>query len=283
MFRRKNGEKAILLNKCGETLFGCPGELLVTQGIYVPKSLSSSPFHFICKRTVWAPVSISYECLVKHLTTFSVTLPFSVQRVASLHRFGLCGINPTRTVHAIDKQFLLLAKVPQKYFAIYGIVEISESGPRGLAFIESISINRDEILNCVNWMQREFTLYHLEKESKKKKRHSFLTEDVGDKESEIIITESEPPTIIQETQDPIQHESVETESEVSINTQEHPNLAPCEHVDPQNVGFNSAHLQNPNTIYWIPCLPQQSTPEPIINPNPFFIPTQLYSLSKPSI
>lgn len=67
------------------------------QGIYVPKSLSPTA-NYICKRSVWVPLSLSHECLAQHLESFGATLPFSIQKVMSLHRIGLCGVNPTRTV-----------------------------------------------------------------------------------------------------------------------------------------------------------------------------------------
>ena len=152
MFIRKDGEKTTLLSKCGEFLFGCSGEMLVTQGIYIPKSFTPSPYHFICKRGVWVPDSLSHECLVHNLESFGASLPFSVQKVASFCRFGLCGVNPTRTVHANDKHFFLLAKVPHKQFAVYGIVDIGQACPSSPIFIERISTNRDVILKSVEWV-----------------------------------------------------------------------------------------------------------------------------------
>ena len=273
MFRRKNGEKATLLSKCGESLFGCSGEMLPTQGIYVPKSLPSSPTHFICKRTVWIPDSISHKCLVHNLESFGATLPFSIQKVASLHRFGLCGITPTRTLHAEDQHFLLLAKIPHKYFAVYGIVKVQDCCPRGISLIESISTNNDDILNCAEWMKKEVTLFHLSKEAKNKRlSHDVLTGETSDQEGKLFATGSEPPTIMERMyQYPVQYKSDETESELSVHTPEDPNHAPLEFVNPQNTGFNGVYLSDSNTILWVPCLPPQSTTERTSDTNPFFI------------
>ena len=259
MFRKKNGEKASLLSKCGDSLFGCSGELLPTQGIYVPKSLSTSSSCLICKRTVWVPHSLSHECLAKHLESFGATLPFSVQRVASLHRFGLCGITPTRTIHAIDKQFLLLARVPHKYFEVYGIVEIRQPSPQSLLFVENISTTKDDIMKCVEWIHHEFAFYQDLRETIRRERCAF-TETVLDKDKTLGI-ESESQELMEGMQDPIQHTSDETESDFSVSTPEFPNHEPSEYVTPPNVSFNNVHPPNSNIIFWIPCLPPQSTTE----------------------
>ena len=169
MFWKEHGEKSTLLSKCGETLFGCSGQLYVTQGIYVPKSLVSSSSYCLCKRTVWVPDSLSHECLAKNLDLFGAKLPFSVQRVASLHRFGLCGITPTRTAYAKDKYFILLAKVPHKQFAMYGIVEIRESCKTGIIIIVNISTTKEDILDNVEWIKNDLALYHISKRPKSKR------------------------------------------------------------------------------------------------------------------
>lgn len=269
-FKRKGGEKAIILSKCGESLFGCPGKMLVTQGIYVPKSVSSKPFHFVCKRTVWVPDSLSYEHLFEHLLSFGAMLPFSVQKVASLQRFGLCGITPTRTLHAIDRHFLLLAKYPHKHFAVYGIVVIREACINTLPIIESISTSKIDVLNHVDWVEREIVLFHLSKESKNKGvRFDKLIEEKSEQEDKSE-SESESPMVMERTeQEPIQHTS-ETESETKTSVPESMNIVPYEYVDPHNITFNGIYHQNPSTIYWVPCYSSQNTFETVSEPNPFF-------------
>lgn len=274
--KRKVGEKATLLNNCGELLFGCSGEVLVTQGIYVPKSLSSSPFSFICKRTVWIPLSPLCEHFVHNLESFGATLPFSVQRIASLNCFGLCGIDPTRAIHARDKCFLLLAKFPGKHFAVYGIVETRNADFQNTTFIENISTNKDDILHCVEWIKSETTLYHLSKGTQNRTSHSMTTKETGTREGSLI--ESEPSTVMQNMQQyPIQ-KSVETEGEQVVYTPGYPHHTPCEHVNPLTPTFGGAYLPNPNNVFWIPYLPVQSTAEATGGPSSFFLPSQLSSL-----
>ena len=236
MFIRKDGEKTTLLSKCGELLFGCSGTMLVTQGIYIPRSLSPSHDHFICKRAVWVPDSLSHECLVHHLESFGATLPFSVQMVASLHRFGLCGVNPTRTVHANDKQFFLLAKIPHRQFMVYGIVEIGQTCQSSPIFIERISTNRVDILSSVEWVLNEFALHHLSKQLKnKRRRHCAVTDKLK-----------------QETQDQMQCGNAETESEQSEKAPQSPIIILCDSVNSPSSGFNGVDLQGPHPIFLIP-------------------------------
>lgn len=284
--KRKIGEKATLLNKCGELLFGCSGELLATQGIYVPKSLTSSPLCFLCKRNVWVPLSLSHECLVHNLESFGATLPFSVQKVASLHRLGLCGIDPTRTVHATDKHFLLLAKFPHKHFAVYGILETRKSSSNNITLIESITTNHIDVLNCVEWIKSETTLHHLSKRMKNKRTdHHIEAEEKSDQEGQLIEAESQTPGLSQETeQHQSQHESAQKESELSISTPECQRIAPCEHLNQPNVIFKVVYPLNPQTMLWTPFLPPQVITEASGCASPFCLTQQPpSSLSKPLI
>lgn len=248
LFRRKYGEKSTLLSKCGETLFGCSGKLLVTQGIYVPKSLLPSSTHCLCKRTVWVQDSLSHECLLHNLEFFEATLPFPVQWAASLHCFGLCGVSPTRTAYATDKQFLLLAKVPHRQFAVYGIMEIRESYTKGIIIIVNISTTKEDVLNCVDWIKSEFTVFLLSKKSKRTNHGVYSGHEVP-------VIEGEKTTLLQGSeQDPLQHRSTETESDVSVNTPEYPNPS-CNSVNPSNVSsiVSFSGLQSPNPLLWVPC------------------------------
>lgn len=271
MFMRKDGEKVALLNRCGELLFGCSGQVLVTQGIYIPKLLSSDSHSFICKRTVWVPTSLSHGHLVHNLESFGATLPFSVERVAFLHRFGLCGISPTRTGHTAEKAFLLLARVPHKHFAIYGIVEIRQTCATSLAFIEAISTNGTDILNCVEWIQSEIALYHLVKESKSKRKRRVSTVVKRNQEGQVVEGVSTISTIPQGAeQHPFQHKSDKTDSDLSANTSEHPSHPPQEQVNPPSVSSNCPQVTNSNTIFWISCLPPQYTSEVSCSQDPHF-------------
>ena len=266
MFIRKDGEKAILLNKCGELLFGCSGEIMVTQGVYIPKSLSSGSSHFICKRAVWVPDSLSHEHLVQCLESFGATLPFSVQRVASLHRFGLCGINPTRTVHAIDKQFFLLAKVPHKQFAIYGIVQIRQSCPSDPIVIENISTSQDDVLCYVEWIQCELSLFHSSQQTwRRRTRHLVPTEtDQGQ-----LFESGSSKTMQGAPKHSSDFSFVETESELSVNTPEHPSTVLCEPECQCNATFSDP--SNPNVISSEPYFPQQRTTKAACSLSSFFI------------
>ena len=274
MFIRKGGEKSSQLSKCGELLFGCTGKLLTTQGIYVPNCFSSTLKPFICKRTVWAPDSLSHECLAQHLETFGATLPFSVQKVASLHRFGICGINPTRTVHAEDKSFLLLARIPHKQFAVYGIVEMGHTQLNNLMYIESITTNIDDILVCVDWIKNEIGHHKIKQSKNKRIIPHVLTYEASDKDSESLERKSEPQKLFEETeQNHTQLKSTETESELTVSTPELINQTSGECVNPQNVSFHGVYMPNQNTIIWFPVPPSQGATEPSEGPNTFFVPS----------
>jgi hypothetical protein len=271
MFRRRKGEKSTLLSKCGELLFGCTGELLPTQGIYVPKSLSSTLKLFICKRTVWVPDSLLHECLVHNLESFDATLPFSVQKVVSLHRFGLCGVSPTRTIHAEDKAFLLLAKIPHKQFAVYGIIEMGSAYLSNPTSIVSITTNKDDILHCVNMIKSEIVLHQQMKQFKNKTSPSVLMYDIKDKESDVVERKNEPQELLGVTEQcPVQLKSTETESDLSVCTPEIPAQAPTECANPSQPLFQGVYMPNQNAILWFPFVPSLGTSEPPEDSNPFF-------------
>ena len=261
--------KATLLHKCGEMLFGCSGKMLVTQGIYVPKLVSSQPFYLLCKRTVWVPDSLSYECLFEHLLSFGAMLPFSVKKIASLHRFGLCGINPTRTIYAIDKCFLLLAKYPRKHFSVYGVIEIGMTDPSSVLFIESILTSKGEILSHVECIKSEINLYQQSKESKSQRTSpDELEGDTNDQVREFIEAESGPVHIEGEQESPIQ-QSV-TECDISTNTPQSLFFAPYESMSPLNVCFNGDDLPNPSPILLDHSFPSPSIIDESCDQDPFF-------------
>lgn len=279
-YRRKIGEKATLVSKCGESLFGCCGEMLVTQGIYVPKSLSSRPSHCICKRTVWVPDSISYECFFHYLDYFGASFPFPIQRGASHYCFGLCGINPTRTMHAEGNWFFIVVKYLHRRFAVYGIVQTKLSSLKSVAFIENISTNKNDVLNCVDWIQREIACYKLSKVIKSNGADQIVLKDATSDQKDQMY-ESESQIVIQEAQqDQVQHKCDETESEVSFEAPESFCPAPCECLQPLNTSFNGVNLPSPNTLFWVLYYPQQSTVDVAGYPNTFPL-TQSFSFSKP--
>lgn len=227
----KTGEKATLLSQCGEILFGCSGETKVTQGIYISRPLTANPFSFVCKRSVWVPHCASHEHFASNLRAFGVTLPFSVSKAASLHRLGLCGLNPKRTIRAKDTQFFLLAKFPTKRFSVYGVVVMNKFGPKSEIFIDSITVNKDDVLNCVEWVKNEATLYQLTKELKTKDNTSAQKEEPSDKEdSEIEMTPSSHISQIS-MQTSMEHNGADLESDLSVTTPENQTMV---QLDPSN-------------------------------------------------
>ena len=150
---------------------------------------------------------------------------------------------------------------------MYGIVEIRQQYPQNIIIVENISTTKDDIMKCVEWIHHEFAFYQDSRETVSKGHDDFI-ETVPDKEK-LLGTESESQEVMDGIQGPIQHTSDETESEISVNTPEFPNHEPSEYVNPPNVNFNNAHPHNPNIIFWIPCLPSQSTTE--TTGSPFFI------------
>lgn len=270
--KKQKGEKAVLLDKCGESLFGCPGETLLVQGIYIPKSLLPTA-NYICKRSVWVPLSLSHECLAQHLESFGATLPFSIQKVMSLHRIGLCGVNPTRTVHAIDKCFLILAKIPNKHFVVYGIVEIGRSQHDGVVSIEYISTDNDDIMNCVEWIKSEIATHHFCKRPKKRRvSHSVVTDKPTTEEGQSSETERGTQTTLLGAQhDMVQLTSVTTESETSTNTSEPPAVVPGNCASVPSTCYQYVSVPSQNTIVWLPCLPQQSSTGATNESTPFYV------------
>lgn len=219
--RRKAGEKTTLLGQCGELLFGCSGETLVTQGIYTSKSMPSKPFSFICKRTVWVPDSQSIEHLTSYLEAYGARLPFSISKIASLHRFGLCGLNPTRTVHARDTQFLLLAKYPTKRFAVYGVVVVKKFSPKTQMILDSIITNKDVIQSCMEWVKNEPTLYQLSRELRNQETSESVSKESveqGDQPLEPEVGRDRDPQIPEHNR--VQC-NVDTESDSSFTTPEY--------------------------------------------------------------
>lgn len=194
-FQRKDGEKATLLSQCGMSLFGCTGETMVTQGIYIQKSWSSEPLRCFCKRGVWVPTAPSQEHFMHCLDSCGVTLPFSVPRISSLRRFGLCGINPTRTVHASDTQFFLLAKFPCKQFTVYGIVTIKRVDLNHPVTIVGITMEKNFILQCVGWIKSEADTYHQVKEQKRSGRTLEVPEQANQPEETVEQWVSSPESL----------------------------------------------------------------------------------------
>ena len=265
--------KATLLHKCGEMLFGCSGKMLVTQGIYVPKLVSSQPFYLLCKRTVWVPDSLSYECLFEHLISFGALLPFSVKKIASLHRFGLCGINPTRKMYAIDRCFLLLARYPCKRFAVYGVVEIGITDPNSTMFVESIITSKVEVLSHVESIQSEINLYQQSKELKSQRKNADeLRDDANGQEGQLIETGSQSAIVEGEQEYPVQ-QSVVGECDVSPNAPECSTIAPDECMSPLNVCFDSPQLPGPSPPLWESSSSPQSVTYEQCHPSPFFPPS----------
>lgn len=272
-FRRKVGEKATLLGQCGELLFGCSGETLVTQGIYISRSIPTKPFSFICKRTVWVPGSLAFEHLAAHLEVYGARLPFSVSKIASLRRFGLCGLNPTRTIRARDTQFLLLARFPTKRFTVYGVVVIKKFGPKSQILIDSITTNNTDVLNCVEWVKNESTLYQLSRELKNKDASTNAQkEGSSEQDDQPVEAEAVADCVPQiPAQKGIQC-SVDTESDLSVTTPEYLKMSQIDSFDSPNLAPYGLYL--PSTVYVVPSFPSQNTSEEIETSSPFLLDNQ---------
>lgn len=269
-YRRKVGEKATLLGQCGESLFGCSGETLVTQGIYMTTQIPAKPFSFICKRTVWVPGSLDFEQLASHLEVYGATLPFSIPKVASLRRFGLCGLNPTRTIRARDTQFLLLAKVPTKRFTVYGVVVIKKFGPKSQIIIDSITTNHDDVLCCVEWVKNESTLYQLSRELKSHDTsNTSQAKESSQQDDTVVKTEKGIDSIPQILVQYGMQSNVDTESDLSVTTPENYKMNQTDCLTSPGIAPYSFYV--PYTSFSVSSFPSQNTVEDIEEPSPFIL------------
>lgn len=282
-FQRKDGEKATLLSQCGMSLFGCTGETKVTQGIYLPKAWSPEPHHCFCKRGVWVPTAPSKECLIQYLQSCDPSLPFSIDRISNIRGFGLCGLSATRTVHATDTQFFLLAKYPWKKFTVYGIVNIERAEINNPVTITTISTDMELILQCVGWIRKEAENYHQVKEKKRRGKHVEVPMQVSHDDETVEQCVPTPENaqfderLFNLSGQEVSQQNVDSESEASVNQSEYSEPSPADYSFQQVYQDNSVYQFNtrfgPSLLSFEPLT--ATVPEPALiqqqmpTPSPF--------------
>jgi len=176
--RKKDGEKALLLQACGELLFDCVGENRTTQGIYFTESEEKQ--QCFCKRAVWVPRAPRLEELKQKFEDFGASLPAFVSDSDVI--IGLCGKNPTRNAHAVDCSFFILAQTPTRKFFPIAVAGFDHSGDdeKLSVSLRSISSDPEAIDHCIAWIQKEALEYEKEKCTKKpKQKHKRLRPSSG--------------------------------------------------------------------------------------------------------
>jgi len=186
---RKNGEKAELLKCCGQTLFGCDGEILVTQGIYCCPPFGKKAECF-CKRAVWVPRHFNLAALKETFFYHSAEFPLTVTEDTPV---GVCGQAPTRTAHADDKVFLILAQFVKKKFSVIGTVAIAKNDKDGTHYITEIK-SGSSLFDAVTWVREESSIHrttHMNRSVRYRKRkqdHSDCEELKSEDQSVILKT-----------------------------------------------------------------------------------------------
>jgi len=170
MSRKKDGEKAALLQGCGELLFGCPGDIRVTQGIYVAKK--SKKMECFCKRAVWVPNKLCSEHLRQVFSEHGADITTCLTASSVI---GICGRNPTRTAHATDSTFMVLAQFSKKKFIVVALVSIINNQVDTLQqtsiTIREITTDPFRISETVSWIKNE-SAFHVKTKAKKRQRSS---------------------------------------------------------------------------------------------------------------
>jgi len=160
MFRqkKKDGEKALLLQACGENLFGCLGSTKVTQGIY--RKQTSDVFECFCKRAVWVPDNPCPEVLnrirsegVRAADDEDVTM-------------AICGKDPTRTAHATDEVFMILIRSPKGKFFVVATVYYDKEKK-----IFVVDADEQNVISTVSQVKNEASTYKQIKKGKKRERY----------------------------------------------------------------------------------------------------------------
>ena len=155
---KKDGEKYNLLNICGQLLFGCMGRKQFTQGIYTRRSADDELMQCFCKRGVWVPESVSVRKLRKHFKDFHAILPSVVVNTVGRGNLGLCGRNPTRTLHATDTEFMLLARPTGQFYRVVALVTLKpcEEADGEVSFtLHGIASDSNSIAQCIEWVKNE--------------------------------------------------------------------------------------------------------------------------------
>ena len=181
--RKKDGEKAFLLQACGEELFGAEGENKVTQGIYIVKK--GRKLECFCKRAVWVPPQSALQTLKQRFAEFNAPFPPMLENTPVV---GLCGRNATRTAHATDSCFLILALHSRMKFVAVGTVSIAftpfVAGQKPIVHVTSISSDAEELDACIEWIRKEAAAYEKAKSHKrpKEKRDEIIAIDMSSKQ-----------------------------------------------------------------------------------------------------
>jgi len=162
--KKKNGEKSLILEMCWKLLSDSDeksvGGVKVTQGIYC--KIDGTKTEVFCKRGVFVPESFCFEKLQNIFAEFGAKLNPCVSRKSTL---GLCGVFPTRTAHADDTEFFLLAQIHEK-FVVIAIVSTDEANNA----IEKIQSDTSSISDAVKSVKDE-AAKHLEAKEKHKKKN----------------------------------------------------------------------------------------------------------------
>jgi len=180
--RKKDGEKAELLKACGQMVFRCEGDILTTQGIYC--SACGRKAECFCKRAVWVPRVFNLNDLRDMFASFGAELSCDVTSETVV---GVCGLSPTRTAHASDTTFLVLAQFVKKKFAVIASVSVSvvrnsEDEPPSYD-LKGISSGEDCVADVVNWVKEESSVHRttaVKKRGKYKKHRRSSSDGSGD-------------------------------------------------------------------------------------------------------
>lgn len=152
---KRDGEKYNLLNTCGQLVFGCSGKKQFTQGIYTARSCDDDFTQCFCKRGVWVPNMVSVRKLRILFKSFQAIFPTVIVNTVGKGNLGLCGKSPTRTLHANDTEFMLLARPPGKSYRVVALVTLKpcEGGEGEDSFVlHDIVSDSSSIAQCIEWV-----------------------------------------------------------------------------------------------------------------------------------
>ena len=159
---KKDGEKYNLLSTCGQLVFGCSGKKQFTQGIYTARPGDGDFTQCFCKRGVWVPNIVSLRKLRALFKSFQATFPTVIVNTVGKGNLGLCGKSPTRTLHANDTEFMLLARPTGKFYRVVALVTLKpcEGGNGEDSFVlHDIVSDSSSIAQCIEWVKNEATTH----------------------------------------------------------------------------------------------------------------------------
>ena len=155
---KKDGEKYNLLITCGQLVFGCSGKKQFTQGIYTARPGDDEFTQCFCKRGVWVPNIVSIRKLRTLFKSFQAIFPTVIVNTVGRGNLGLCGKSPTRTLHANDTEFMLLARPPGQFYRVVALVTLKpcEGGNGENPFVlHDIVSDSSSIAQCIDWVKNE--------------------------------------------------------------------------------------------------------------------------------